>query len=58
MDHVKSIIERLQSGEKIKCLDCKKSYYITNAYTIEKSREFYCKNCGSAIRITPNITVV
>lgn len=52
-----NLIERLQNGEKIRCLDCNDGYYITNAKDISLSREFVCAKCNSVIRVTPNIIV-
>lgn len=53
----KDLIERLQDGEQILCYDCKKSYYVPFSVPIRKSLEFYCKNCHSIVRVTPNVIV-
>ncbi len=53
----KHIIERLQGGEAIKCKDCHKGHYITNAIDKSISHEFHCDHCGSVLRVTPNIIV-
>ncbi len=50
-------IKRLQTGERIRCPDCEKGYYITSAIDVSLSREFYCSNCGSVIKIIPDIIV-
>ncbi|MCD8026662.1 MAG: hypothetical protein LUF33_06985 [Clostridiales bacterium] len=51
------IIEQLQEGKVIKCLDCKEGHYITTAKDIKLSHEFHCNKCGSVVRVTPNIIV-
>ncbi len=51
------IIKRLRKGEIIKCADCKKEYYTTNAEDISIAREFRCNKCNSVLRISPNIMV-
>ena len=58
MNNEKSLIEKLQSGDKIICLECKKDFYISAAKDISKSLEFYCPNCKSIVRFTPNILVL
>lgn len=57
MGNSSEIIARLRKGEIIKCLDCKKGIYTTNAKDISVSHEFKCDNCNSVIRISPNITI-
>lgn len=56
MNNEKSLIEKLQSGDKIICLECKNDFYIPA--TISKSLDFYCPNCKSVVRFTPNILVL
>ena len=58
MNNEKSLIEKLQSGDKIICLECKKDVYISATKDISKSLEFYCPNCKSIVRFTPNILVL
>ena len=53
----KSLIENLQDGAQIRCLDCKKDFYVSALKPINKSLEFYCPNCRSVVRLTPNIIV-
>ena len=52
-----SLIERLQKGEKILCLECKEGYYVTSAKDISLLREFACEKCNSIVRVTPCIIV-
>lgn len=51
------IIDRLRRGEKITCKSCQKGVYKTNANDISIAHEFNCDNCGSVIRVTPNVIV-
>lgn len=51
------IIDRLRKGEIIECPVCKKGKYITNPQYISIAHEFWCDNCGSIIRVTPNVIV-
>lgn len=57
MNTEKDLIERLQDGERILCYECQKSYYVPFSVPIQKSLEFYCENCRSIVRVTPNIIV-
>nr|DAD71759.1 MAG TPA: zinc-ribbon domain protein [Siphoviridae sp. cto6l14] len=57
MEKEKDLIEKLQDGEHILCYDCQKSYYVPFSAPAKKSLEFYCKNCHSVVRVTPNIIV-
>ncbi len=51
------IIESLRKGEVVTCRECKKGIYKTSAKDISISHEFRCNNCGSVIRVTPNVIV-
>lgn len=58
MNNEKSLIEKLQSGDKIICQECKNDFYISATKDISKSLDFYCTNCKSVVRFTPNILVL
>ncbi len=51
------IINRLQKGEKIACMDCEEGYYTTPASDVSLSREFRCNKCKSVVMVSPNIIV-
>ncbi|MBO5559806.1 hypothetical protein [Ruminococcus sp.] len=51
------IIEILRKGEKVKCQECNKGFYVTSANDLSVSKEFSCDKCGSTIRISPAIEV-
>ena len=51
----KSLIENLQDGAQIRCLNCKKDFYVSAMKPINKPLEFYCPNCRSVV--TPNVIV-
>lgn len=53
----KSIIEKLQNGEQVVCLDCGKSFYVSVSENISESLEFYCPKCNSVFRVTPNVII-
>lgn len=53
----KSMIERLRSGEKIVCQECRKGIYITAAKDISKSYGFYCEKCNAMINAEPIINI-
>jgi len=57
MESSSELIERLQNGEEIKCIDCGNGYYTTSADDISISHEFSCNSCNSVIRVSPNITI-
>ena len=46
MSKIADIIERLNSGEKIKCLSCKAGYYDVEN---RPNNYFRCSKCGSLI---------
>ena len=48
----KSLIENLQDGAQIRCLDCKKDFYVSAMKPINKSLEFYCPNCDKNFRVS------
>ena len=51
------IVKRLQLGEKIKCLNCKKGIYTAPCEDVSKCHGFRCNVCGNAINIEASIFV-
>lgn len=51
------LYEKLQSGEKVKCLQCNNGYYVTDAKDIRKSYYFYCDKCGEFIHFEPGVII-
>lgn len=51
------MIERLRTGEKIKCTKCGKGHYTTNKKYIETSHSFWCDNCNDLLHVTSSVTV-
>lgn len=51
------LIDKLRNGEIIECVKCHKGHYVTDKKYITISHEFNCNNCGSPVRVTPNIIV-
>ena len=41
-----SLLEKLNNGEKIKCMACGKGYMLKCNPEIEKNFFFYCSECG------------
>ena len=54
---VAELIEKLRTGESVKCLKCGKGHYITSAEHIKTSHSFWCNNCNDILHVTSAITV-
>lgn len=48
---------RLLKGEKIKCPECNKGYFVRTHPNAEIDHEFRCNNCGAILRFEPNVEV-
>lgn len=56
--NVSALIEKLRTGEKIKCLKCKKGIYVTKQEYLNTSHNFWCDKCGDLLHvISSKITV-
>jgi DNA-directed RNA polymerase subunit RPC12/RpoP len=42
--------EDLRNGKKVKCLDCKDGFYVTD-YDPKTTPGFHCDKCGSKVNI-------
>lgn len=55
--NIAELVERLRTGEKIKCLKCGKGYYVTNPKFISTSNNFWCDKCNDILHTISDITV-
>ena len=54
---VSELINRLRTGEKIKCLKCGKGHYITNNDFLKTSHSFWCDKCNDSLHVTSSVIV-
>jgi len=54
---LKSKIERLRNGEKIKCSKCKDGYYKSASSDVKTSDCFICDKCKSIVQISKNVII-
>ena len=54
-----SLLVKLQKGENIRCLECKKGFYIPFNKKIGASTSYWfkCNNCGKPIYFEKNIVI-
>lgn len=52
------IIQRLRSGEKIKCEKCDDGYFITDVKDISISHFFHCNKCNNHINVDDASVIV
>lgn len=50
--NISDIIERLRTGEKIECFECKKGVYVTKQEYSKISHSFWCNKCGNLLHVT------
>lgn len=54
---VADLVERLRTGEKIKCLKCGEGHYVTNPEYISTSHSFWCDECNDLLHTTSDTIV-
>ena len=50
-------LEKLNNGEKIKCITCEKGYMLKCNPKIEKNYFFYCSECGAILSFEKPVIV-
>lgn len=54
---VSDLVERLRTGEIIKCMKCGKGHYVTNLEHMSKSHNFWCNECDDTLHVLSGVTV-
>ena len=55
----KTRLERLRSGEKVRCEKCGKGFFVPYATTVDKATYFDCSNpkCDNYVHCDPQIDI-
>lgn len=57
MEENKSILDKLISGETVKCPKCNEANIEPFGTTADKAHSFICPNCDYTVRYTPAINI-
>ena len=58
VENISNIVDKLRSGEVVRCLKCNEGKYITNPKYLKTSHCYWCDKCDDTIHITPADVIV